>query len=63
MHGSPGYSKPTHQYGQSFGDVAEVLGGGELPILTAEAKEPTAVPPDEAWAGKGFDQAYQEENE
>ena len=29
MFGSPGFSKPAHQYGQSFGDQAEVLDGEE----------------------------------
>lgn len=28
MSSGPGFSKPAHQYGQSFGDQAEVLDGG-----------------------------------
>lgn len=45
MHSSPGYSKPEHQYGESFGDQAQVLDGVDLsPFATLTGLEPGEVP-------------------
>lgn len=76
MFGSPGFSKPEHQYGQSFGDQAEVLDGGGA--LTSEVVIPagslsvgdririqvsgtlTPEQSEELWPGEGFGKPVQD---
>lgn len=59
MFGGPGYSKPTHQYGQSFGEEAEVLDGDALKSCPCGRGERELC--DQHWAGAGFTIPYKEE--
>lgn len=61
---SPGFSKPTHGYGTPFGGPdfapAQLLGARfDTPDHTGEVIDAEALD-DENWAGKGFEQPYEE---